>query len=150
MPIFDSDPQASNIAELKKLLDKSHPKLVGSDGEEIYLPESLYQLLRQTTHLLNQGKGVTIVPNDRYLTTQEAADLLNVSRPYLYKLLDEGQIEFEKIGTHRRITVENIVKYKEVRDKQRRKAIEELVDSSCELGFYEAEDDSSSVKYKEE
>lgn len=150
MPIFDPDPQASNIAELKKLLDKSHPKLVASDGEEIYLPESLYQLLRQTTHLLNQGKGVTIVPNDRYLTTQEAADLLNVSRPYLYKLLDEGQIEFEKIGTHRRITVENIVKYKEVRDKQRRKAIEELVDSSCELGFYEAEDDSSSVKYKEE
>ncbi len=149
-PIFESDSEGNNIAEVQRLLARSHAKLVGSDGQEIYLPESLYELLRQVTHVLSQGKGVTIVQSDRYLTTQEAANMLNVSRPYLYTLLDKGEIEFSQVGTHRRIQVEEIIRYKNQRDKQRRKALEELVDYSCELGFYEDENDSSSAKCKEE
>ncbi|MGK7871938.1 MAG: helix-turn-helix domain-containing protein [Xenococcaceae cyanobacterium] len=109
------------------------------DGEEIYLPESIYQILRQVTPLLAQGKGVTLVPQDHYLTTQEAANLLNISRPYLYTLLDKEEIPYTLIGTHRRIKVEDLLDYKTRRDSDRRKALNGLIEASQELGFYEAE-----------
>ncbi|AIE76161.1 helix-turn-helix domain-containing protein [Synechocystis sp. PCC 6714] len=113
--------------------------LVGMDGEEIYLPESLYQVLRQVTPLLAQGKGITLIPQKHYLTTQEAANLLNISRPYLYKLLDQEKIPFTKIGSHRRIKAEDILDYRQKRDGDRQIALTELIATSQELGFYQAE-----------
>ena len=70
-------------------------------------------------------------------TTQEAADLLNVSRPHLIKLLEEGAINFERVGTHRRIRFEDLMEYKHKRDNERRKALKKLTQMAQEAGLYE-------------
>ena len=138
-PVFESQLGSEDLLRLTQLLEKAHPKLVGMDGEEILLPESLYQVLLQVTPLLAQGKGVTLIPQEQFLTTQEAANILNISRPYLYKLLERGDIPFTKIGSHRRIKAENVLNYKQQRDIDRHQALTELTATSQELGFYQAE-----------
>ncbi|MGK7875372.1 MAG: helix-turn-helix domain-containing protein [Xenococcaceae cyanobacterium] len=139
LPVFEADLENPALLRLETLLENAHPKLVGVDGEEIYLPESIYQILRQVTPLLAQGKGVTLVPQEHYLTTQEAANLLNISRPYLYTLLDKEEIPYTLIGTHRRIKVEDLLDYKARRGSDRRKALNSLIEASQELDFDAAE-----------
>lgn len=139
VPVFESQLGSDDLLRLTKLLEQAHPKLVGMDGEEMYLPESLYQVLQQVTPLLAQGKGVTLIPQEHYLTTQEAANLLNISRPYLYKLLDRGDIPFTKIGSHRRVKAEDVLGYRQQRDGDRQTALTELIATSQELGFYQTE-----------
>jgi len=113
------------------------PKLVGPSGEEIRLPRSVFYVLRQIVFHMMQGKAITIVPVDQVLTTQEAADLLNVSRPYLVKLLEENKIPFNKVGSHRRIRFSDLMDYKKSRDTERSKRLTELTQMSQELGLYD-------------
>lgn len=142
-PVFVSELDTQSIKRLEMMLEQAHPKLVGMDGEEMPLPDSVYQVLRQITHLMAAGRAISLVPYDHYLSSQEAAELLNVSRPYLYTLLDQNQIPFIKVGTHRRIRFEDLMAYKQGRDGQRRQSLGELAALSQELGFYEAADASA-------
>ena len=139
IPVFEANLDSPDLLRLEALLEKAHTKLVGVDGEEIYLPESIYQILRQVIPLLAEGKGVTLIPQDHYLSSQESAKLLNISRPYLYNLLNKGEIPYTKIGTHKRIKIEDLLEYKAKRDVNRRKDLSELIETSQELGFYEPE-----------
>ena len=141
-PVFAPEPETQIIKRLEAVLDKDHPKLIGMDGEEIPLPDSVYQALRQVVHMMAAGRVISLVPHDHYLSSQEAAEILNVSRPFLYTLLNEGQISYTMIGTHRRIQVEDLMEYKRKRDQTRRQALSELVAVSQELGFYEAAPES--------
>jgi excisionase family DNA binding protein len=95
------------------------------------LTESLLELLR----LIASGSGVTLMPLGAHLTTQQAADLLNVSRPYLIKLLEGGEIPFSKVGRHRRIKAEDLFTYKRKRDECRAAALSEIARSDAELGL---------------
>jgi excisionase family DNA binding protein len=139
-PIFKPEQDRETIKLLEAMLSQAHPKLIGMDGEAIPLPDSLYALMRYVIHMMAQGQTFSIVPCDRYLTTQEAANLLNVSRPYLYSILDRGDLAYEMVGTHRRIRFEDLMEYKQKRDNQRRHALNKLTTISQELGFYEAEE----------
>ena len=139
LPVFESNVKDPDLLRLEALLQKAHPKLVGIDGEEIYLPESIYQILRQVTPLLLQGKGVNLVSQDHYLSTQESANLLNISRPHLYRLLDKGEIAYTMIGSHKRIKIEDLLEYKAKRDEDRRETLSDLIETSQDLGFYESE-----------
>jgi excisionase family DNA binding protein len=116
---------------------EERPRLTGADGTVIDLPESVFQVLRQVVHILAQGDGVSIVPVHKELTTQQAADILNVSRPYLISLLDKGQIEYSRTGKHRRIQFGNLLTYKRKRDQERREQLAELTRLSEELVGYE-------------
>lgn len=143
-PVFVPEPENQSIKRLDAMLDRATPKLVGMDGEEIFLPDSAYQVLRQVIHMMAQNRAIALVPYDHYLSSQEAADLLNISRPYLYKLLDEGQLPFIMVGTHRRIRFEDLMAYKSKRDEQRNQALDELAAFSQELGFYAMAEDFNS------
>jgi excisionase family DNA binding protein len=109
----------------------------GKGNEEIHLPAPATTLLLDLLNELRQGNAVALNTVHPELTTQQAADLLNVSRPYLVKLLDEGTIPFRKIGTHRRVLREDVLSYKKELRSQQEKAMIELVRLSEEMGLYD-------------
>jgi excisionase family DNA binding protein len=96
------------------------------DGRQAEVPPAALRILAQSVQVLSQHESVALLPAARFLTTQQAADLLNVSRPYLIRLLDDGAIPFKKTGTHRRIRLNDVLAYKERRDAQRRTHIRTL------------------------
>ena len=134
------------MAEVLALLDAAEQalplgsprcKLVGPSGDAIPIPESVFYVLERVVEVLARGDGVTVVPIGNELTTQQAADLLNVSRQYLVRLLDEGRIPYSKTGKHRRIRADDVLAFKETRDRQRMQALDDLTALSQELGGYE-------------
>jgi excisionase family DNA binding protein len=86
---------------------------------------------------MSQGNAVTIIPIHAELTTQEAADLINVSRPFLIKQIDAGVIPHHKVGTHRRVRFTDLMEYKKNIDAARSKVLTELVEESQRLGLYD-------------
>jgi excisionase family DNA binding protein len=143
-PIVASEGERTAVHTLDQLLcgaSNGHsagaPRIVGPTGEESELPESVFHILRQVVHQLAQGKAVSIVPVGQELTTQEAADILNVSRPYLVKLLEQGDIPFTRTGTHRRVRFGDLMAYKQQRDSERRRALAELTQMSQDMGLYD-------------
>jgi excisionase family DNA binding protein len=105
------------------------------DTPVLRLPPKVLRLFADLLGALAQGKAVTIMPKELDLTTQEAAMFLNVSRPYLIRLLDEGKIPHHKVGTHRRIRFEDVVKHKEARHTVSQEALQELANLAQELGM---------------
>lgn len=99
------------------------------------LPPKVLRLFADLLGSLSQGKAVTLMPKDLDVTTQEAAMFLNVSRPYLIRLLNEGKIPFHKVGTHRRIRFEDMVRYKEERQKASQDALRKLTEQAQELNM---------------
>lgn len=110
-------------------------KLISPTGCELELPSSVYKVLRQVVHDLARGKAVTVAPIDTVLTTQPAADLLNVSRPYLIKLLESGEIPFQKIGTHRRIKLQDVLDYRRKRGAARRAILDEMAQDAQDMSL---------------
>lgn len=107
--------------------------VVGPDHERIELPRSALDALKIVINALARGEAVTLVPHHKDLTSQEAADMLHVSRPHLIKLLDRGEIPFHRVGTHRRIKLEDALSYEGRRDAARQAALDELARLSEEL-----------------
>ncbi len=102
----------------------------GKQPEAIVIPPLALQLLMVILSQMAKGNAITIMPIHAELTTQEAADLLNVSRPYLIKLLDEGKIPFRKVGTKRRIFAKDVINYKESIDLKRLDVLDKLANDA--------------------
>ncbi|CAG9409457.1 MULTISPECIES: helix-turn-helix domain-containing protein [Providencia] len=103
---------------------------------QIELPTSALTLLMAILGELAAGNAVQVVPVHAELTTQEAANILNVSRPHMVKLLEEGRLPFHKTGRHRRILFADLMQFKAQREKESLQAMQALVDQSQELGLY--------------
>lgn len=115
-------------------------------GEHIEIPRSLLDVLSRAVEVLLEGGAVSIMPYHAQLTTQEAADYLGVSRPYLVSLLDEGKIPYHRLRSHRRILLKDLEEYRQRRDEERRAALAELTRESYARGMYdlpEVEDEHS-------
>lgn len=113
--------------------------LVAPDGTLVRLPPAVYEVIAQVISALRAGRAVTVAPLAQRLTTQEAADLLGVSRPTLVKLLEDGKIPFEQPGRHRRIRLDDLIAYRDKRRVERAESLDELVRVTEELGLYEDE-----------
>ncbi|MGW6282528.1 helix-turn-helix domain-containing protein [Kribbella sp. NPDC055071] len=110
---------------------------VGGDPDDtLSLPRGAVELLARILAHMAAGQGVSVVPAHAELTTQQAADLLNVSRPYLIGLLDAGEIEYRKVGKHRRVRAASLMDYKRNGDHERREVADELTELNQDMGLY--------------
>ena len=138
----DVDLAREALIRMRPVLD--NPGLAGDEPvtitveggpDAIVVPKSVLELLVRVLCSLSAGEGITVVPSHAELTTQQAADLLNVSRPHLVKLLSEGQIEFRSVGTHRRVLARSLMEYVKADDQRRREAAAELTRLGQEMSF---------------
>lgn len=100
--------------------------LLGSNGEEVAVPPAVFRALKLVARGMAAGVALSVVRHGKEITTQEAADMLYVSRPHLVKLLDEGTIPHRRVGTHRRVRIEDVLTYATDRAERRREELDEL------------------------
>lgn len=113
------------------------PALITTEGRRFELPPDVASAFEQIVDHLAQGQGVTVVPHHRLLTTQEAADLLNLSRPTLVKLLESGEMPFEMRGRHRRVRLQDVLEFQDSLRQDRADALDEMQDQAAEDGLYD-------------
>ena len=122
----DSELARESIRRLSELGNTNLRVRIG-DGNEIELPAAAVRLLIQILTEMSNGNAVTLIPVHAELTTQRAAELLNVSRPFVIRLIEEGKLAHHKVGSHRRIRFSDLMAYKERMDADRKKALSALV-----------------------
>jgi len=134
---IELDEAAAVMADLS-----AHAALVAPDGTLLRLPHAVYEVIAQAITAMRAGRAITIAPLAQRLTTQEAADLLGVSRPTLVKLLEDRKIPFEQPGRHRRVRLDDLLAYQDQRRIERSSMLGEVVSQTEELGLYDDEDNA--------
>lgn len=121
--------QHSGHEKVRLVVDAEH-------GEEaLIVPRGAVELLARILAHMAAGHGVSVVPSHTELTTQQAADMLNVSRPFLIGLLDAGKIDYRKVGKHRRVRAASLLDYLRADDQRRRAAADELSALTQQMGL---------------
>ncbi len=124
---------AGLAAEGGESVPQFHLQSTGLAEPPVALPAAAVRLLQEILAELAKGNAVAVMPVDAELTTQEAADLLHVSRPFLVEQLEQGIIPHRKVGTHRRVRAQDVIEYKHALDQNRLKALDELAAQAQEL-----------------
>ena len=137
-PIRISAAESSALRRLSDALSdgNSAALIMSNGGESVELPRSVMEGLSRMVRDLAEGHAVAVLAVDAELTTQQAADLLNISRPSLIKRLDAGDLPFHMTGTHRRVRFDDLVRYRTHQEAQRREALAELANEAQAMGLY--------------
>jgi excisionase family DNA binding protein len=137
-PVLPTADDAELAAQASRQLSRARNadlRVQVDGGEMLRLPRAVSDLLYHILTEMAQGNAVTLFPVHAELTTQEAADYLNVSRPYLIRLLDERKIPHHMVGTHRRIRFSDLDQYRRTADAERQRVMDELAAQSQKLGL---------------
>ncbi len=118
-------------------VDRVQLALRGSNGEsdDLVLPGHVLQILLDVLSEMSKGNAISLIPHHQEVSTQEAANLLNVSRPFLVGLLEKGEIPFRKVGAHRRVLLTDALAYRDKTEQLRTQALDELAALSQEEGM---------------
>jgi excisionase family DNA binding protein len=111
-------------------------QMIDESGRHVDLPDPLADVMERAATLLAEGRSVSVVADDEMLTTQGAAELLNVSRQYVVRLVDQGTLPAVRVGSHRRLRTRDVKSYKVQRDSDRDAALDQLAHASEEMGGY--------------
>lgn len=142
-PVLPAAAERGKLAELCHALlevprrKRASCKLIGPNGEHYVLPESVFVALVRSVEVLERGGAVTIVPLEKQLTTQQAANILNISRPHLIGLLDHGEIPFLRTGSHRRLNIRDVLDYRRKRHEQRLESLRRLTELSAADDYFQ-------------
>jgi excisionase family DNA binding protein len=139
-PIVARAEEREGLADVVRTLGRGkrgRARLVGPDGHQTVLPESIHRVILTAARQLGEGNGVSILPVLADLSTTQAAELLGVSRPFVVKLVDSGGLPSHKVGTHRRIYMRDVIAFKHRRDQKGREALARLVEDAQDLDIYE-------------
>jgi excisionase family DNA binding protein len=140
-PVIPRLEEQVSLAQVGALLQKTgsgQAILVGPDHQQTVLSGAALEVLRQAVAELAKGHAVTVIPTSKELTTQQAAGILNVSRPYLIQLLETGKIPFRRVGTHRRIALSSVLDYGTDEAVRRAEILDKMVWEAQEMGEYTA------------
>ncbi|MGA4506728.1 excisionase family DNA-binding protein [Propionibacteriaceae bacterium G1746] len=141
LPPSDLEP----ILDLSKFLEQADGPavLVGPDGQQVSLPESVFEVLAQVVGAMRVGRAITVAPVDQSLTTQEAADFLGISRPTLVKVLESGRVPFTRPtgGRHRRVLLKDLMEYQRATRQDRRETLAGMTRDAVEDGLYDEDVD---------
>lgn len=135
----DQQVASASLDSFARALAKNGPERSGvtiriqESGTDITIPRKALELLQFILSSMAQGKAVSLIPSDSEVTTQQAADMLNVSRPHLVKLLKQGALPFKKVGSHRRILREDLLTYEARQAKQQEHQLQLLADQAQKL-----------------
>ena len=129
---------SSLISSIEQLKTDKVEIEIEETREKIILPKKALNLLGEILKAMSQGKPISIVPLATEVTTQSAAEIFGCSRPYLVKLLEEGKIEYTKVGKHRRIKYEDVIVYKQKMKEEQKKRLIEMMHADEDLGLYDS------------
>ena len=136
-PITIRDTEQPAVEKLEHLLERGIPSLVTSTGEKVKLPATIYEVLKRVVELMADGKAVTVIPDNQVVTTQRAADILGMSRPFFIKLLETGAMAHHRVGNQRRVYLRDVLQYAHKREQERQAALNRLSRHAVETGLYE-------------
>ena len=128
-------------------MSQSNDCFLSYKGQKVPLSEAEYETIQEVLRLKREGNSFRIVPQQKYMTTQEAADLLNVSRPYLVKLLEQQEIPGIQVGNRRKVLAEDVFFYRQKRDANRREILREFSRGIKEDGLYDLAADEAQGNY---
>lgn len=136
--VVDISPkEQKEIVDTYRKLREVEAKVVGPDGRAERLPNNLYSFLLRLLAELRAGQSVTLLQNQHEFTTIEASKILGMSRQFLVRLLEKGEIPFHMVGTHRRMYARDVLTYKVKRDLSRRKTLDDLARAEYDEGIYD-------------
>ena len=115
------------------------PRLTGPDGRSVELPEPMFEMLVQVAAAMKAGLAVTVAPHHPLLSTQEAADLLRISRTTLVRLLETGAIPFEKPSRHRKVRLDDLLEYRRRQHSAAELALADMIADTERLGLYDTD-----------
>ncbi len=137
-PIVLSAQAAQTAREVGQQLLSGQLAFHSSNGEVTLLPQETLRVFQEVLEQLGQERSVVVLPLDTELSTFEAADVLNVSRPFVTKLLERGEMPFRMVGAHHRVLLADVLKYQSEQRQRSLIAMQELAELSQELGLYDS------------
>jgi excisionase family DNA binding protein len=129
--------EQQQVQALERALLRGVPAFVTSAGERIEIPGTVFEVLRTAVGFMSHGHAVTLVPDNQAITTQRAADILGVSRPFFIKQLEGGLMAHHRVGNQRRVYLRDVLEFVKKRDKERLSALDLLARDAFEAGLYE-------------
>ena len=136
-PITLPDTEQQQVQALERVLHRGEPAFVTSAGERIELPGSVFEVLRTAVGFMSHGQAVTLVPDNQAITTQRAADILGMSRPFFIKQLEAGLMAHHRVGNQRRVYLRDVLAFSKKRDADRLASLNLLARDAFEAGMYE-------------
>ncbi len=134
------DPSMIPADELERMVklfaSPGHILVTDSEGSQMEIPEVLFQHFARIVRLMSERKAIVMLPEDELFTTQAAANYLGMSRQFFVNLLENGEIPFHRVGSHRRVTFKDLLEYEKKRDRKRRESMDRLTDEVIKAGLY--------------
>ena len=132
-----SDTEQQQVQALERALARGVPAFVTSAGERIELPGTVFEVLKTAVGFMSHGQTISLVPDNQAITTQRAADILGMSRPFFIKQLESGLMAHHRVGNQRRVYLRDVLEFVKKRDKERLSALDLLARDAFEAGLYE-------------